>query len=128
MKFLFDTHAILWAGENSPLLSERAKKAFLSQTAEKYVSIASAWEVAIKLGTQKLSLEGGLSEFFRMIDDNGLIMLGVEREYLDRLHELPLWHKDPFDRLLLAQARAEGMLLLTVDATIAQYQDSVMKV
>ena len=124
MKFLFDTHAILWAGENSPLLSERAKKAFLSQTAEKYVSIASAWEVAIKLGTQKLSLEGGLSEFFRMIDDNGLIMLGVEREYLDRLHELPLWHKDPFDRLIISTANTENLTLVTVDENIQKYDVS----
>ena len=124
MKFLFDTHAILWAGENSPLLSERAKKAFLSQTAEKYVSIASAWEVAIKLGTQKLSLEGGLSEFFRMIDDNGLIMLGVEREYLDRLHELPLWHKDPFDRLIISTANTENLTLVTVDENIQKYDMS----
>ena len=124
MKFLFDTHAILWAGENSPLLSERAKKAFLSQTAEKYVSIASAWEVAIKLGTQKLSLEGGLSEFFRMIDDNGLIMLGVEREYLDRLHELPLWHKDPFDRLIISPANTENLTLVTVDENIQKYDVS----
>ena len=124
MKFLFDTHAILWAGENSPLLSERAKKAFLSQTAEKYVSIASAWEVAIKLGTQKLSLEGGLSEFFRMIDDNGLIMLGVEREYLDRLHELPLWHKDPFDRLIISTANTENLTLVTVVEIIQKYDVS----
>ena len=124
MKFLFDTHAILWAGENSPLLSERAKKAFLSQTAEKYVSIASAWEVAIKLGTQKLSLEGGLSEFFRMIDDNGLIMLGVEREYLDRLHELPSWHKDPFDRLIISTANTENLTLVTVDENIQKYDVS----
>ena len=124
MKFLFDTHAILWAGENSPLLSERAKKAFLSQTAEKYLSIASAWEVAIKLGTQKLSLEGGLSEFFRMIDDNGLIMLGVEREYLDRLHELPLWHKDPFDRLIISTANTENLTLVTVDENIQKYDVS----
>ena len=124
MKFLFDTHAILWAGENSPLLSERAKKAFLSQTAEKYVSIASAWEVAIKLGTQKLSLEGGLSEFFRMIDDNGLIMLGVEREYLDRLHEFPLWQKDPFDRLIISTANTENLTLVTVDENIQKYDVS----
>ena len=124
MKFLFDTHAILWAGENSPLLSERAKKAFLSQTAEKYVIIDSAWEVAIKLGTQKLSLQGGLSEFFRMIDDNGLIMLGVEREYLDRLHELPLWHKDPFDRLIISTANTENLTLVTVDENIQKYDVS----
>ena len=88
------------------------------------MSIASAWEVAIKLGTQKLSLEGGLSEFFRMIDDNGLIMLGVEREYLDRLHELPLWHKDPFDRLIISTANTENLTLVTVDENIQKYDVS----
>jgi len=120
-KYLLDTHVILWVAENSPLLSEQAKNAVLDKCAKKYVSIASAWEVAIKLGIKKLYLDGGLSEFFRIIDENGFIMLSVEREYLLRLDELPNYHKDPFDRLLLATALAENMKIITVDENIYLY-------
>ena len=85
------------------------------------VSIVSAWEVAIKLGTQKLRLEGGLAEFFRIVDDNGLIVLGLEREYLQRVQELPFFHRDPFDRLLVATAVAERMTLVSIDENIPKY-------
>ena len=69
MKYLLDTHVVLWMAQNSPLLSLAAKKAILDKQSQKYVSIVSAWEVAIKLGTGKLRLEGGLDEFFRIIND-----------------------------------------------------------
>ncbi len=121
MKVLLDTHVVLWAAANSPSLSERAKAVILDETAEKYISIVSAWEVAIKLGTAKLRLDGGLSEFFRIADENGFILLPVEREYLRRLADLPYHHKDPFDRLIIATAITENMQLLTADENIQQY-------
>ena len=120
-KYLLDTHVVLWVAANSPLLSNKAKDAILDIIAEKYVSIVSAWEVAIKLKTKKLTLVGGLSEFFRIIDDNGFFMLSVEREYLYQTLNLPDYHKDPFDRLLLATAVAEDMTLITVDENIQKY-------
>ena len=70
MKYLLDTHVVLWLAENSLMLSEKAKNIILNINTEKYVSIASAWEVAIKLGTDKLNLDGGLPEFFKIIDEN----------------------------------------------------------
>ncbi|MCL1920526.1 MAG: type II toxin-antitoxin system VapC family toxin [Kiritimatiellaeota bacterium] len=121
MKYLLDTHVVLWVAENSSLLSDKARKAVLNVNAKKYVSIASAWEVAIKIGTQKLHVDGGLPEFFKMIDGNGFFTLPVEREYLLRLPTLPDYHKDPFDRLLLATAIAEGMALVTSDENIRKY-------
>lgn len=78
MKYLLDTHVVLWMAQNSPLLSLAAKQAILDKQSQKYVSIVSAWEVAIKLGTGKLRLEGGLDEFFRIINENGLIVLNIE--------------------------------------------------
>ena len=121
MKYLLDTHVVLWVGQNSPLLSDKARNAILNVKAEKYVSIASVWEVAIKLGTKKLDINGGLPEFFKMIDDNGFFTLSVEREYLLRLLTLPEYHKDPFDRLLLATALTESMTLITADENIHKY-------
>jgi len=121
VRYILDTHVVLWIAENSPLLSDKAKNAILDENAEKYVSIASAWEVAIKLDTKKLTLDGGLPEFFRMIDDNGFFTLSVEREYLKQITRLPNYHKDPFDRLILATAMAENISIITADENIHMY-------
>ena len=121
MKYLVDTHIVLWVAANSPLLSERAKAAILDKSSEIYVSIVSAWEVAIKLGTRKLNLDGGLSEFFRMIDDNGFITLPIGRNYLLKLQNLSDFHKDPFDRLIVATATIEDMILITADVNLHRY-------
>ena len=121
MKYLLDTHVILWLATNSPLLSETVKRAILDNNNEKHVSIVSAWEVAIKLGTQKLQLDGGLAEFFRMIDVNGFLLLGIEREYLQYARSLPFFHKDPFDRLLIATANVENLTLISIDDNIQKY-------
>jgi PIN domain nuclease of toxin-antitoxin system len=126
VKYLLDTHVVLWVAENSQLLSGKAKAAVLDENAEKFISIASVWEVAIKLGTKKLHLDGGLPEFFRMIDDNGFISLSIEREYLLQIAQLPDFHKDPFDRLLLATAIVEGMTLVTIDDNIHKYNASIL--
>ncbi|MCL2046956.1 MAG: type II toxin-antitoxin system VapC family toxin [Oscillospiraceae bacterium] len=121
MKLLLDTHVVLWFAENSSNLSDNAYKAIMQNDAENYVSIASAWEIAIKLGTGKLDLMGGLPEFFRIIDTNGFIMLSIERKYLLQMHTLPHYHKDPFDRLIIATAMIEDMTLITIDNNIYQY-------
>ena len=121
MRYLLDTHVVLWVAENSPLLSERAKNVILDKSTEIYVSITSAWEVAIKIGTNKLRLDGGLSEFFRMIDDNGFITLPIERDYLLQLQNLSDFHKDPFDRLIVATAAIEDMILVSADENIQKY-------
>ena len=121
MKYLLDTHIVLWVAENSPLLTDRIKAVILDKNTEKYVSIVSAWEIAIKLGTRKLSLDGGLPEFFRMIDDNGFFTLSLEREYLQLIPDLPDCHKDPFDRLIIATAIVEKMTLITADENMYRH-------
>ena len=125
-KYLLDTHVVMWVAENSPMLSNKAKEAILNIDTEKYVSIVSAWEVAIKLGTKKLDLIGGLPEFFKMIDDNGFLMVSIEREYLLQMANLPDYHKDPFDRMIMTTAIAEGMTLITVDENIHKYNVSYL--
>ena len=93
MKYLLDTHVVLWVAENSLSLTDKVKTVILDKNTEKYVSIVSAWEVAIKLGTPKLHLAGGLPEFFRMIDDNGFFTLSLEREYLQLIPDLPIYQR-----------------------------------
>ena len=120
-KYLLDTHVLLWLAENSPMLSSKAKNVILDSSYEKYASLVSAWEVAIKLGTKKLHLDGGLSEFYRMIDENGFTTLTITREYLLKLSDFPDYHKDPFDRLLISTALAEDLTIITIDENIQKY-------
>ena len=121
MKYLLDTHVVIWVAENNPSLTDKVKTIILDKNIEKYVSIVSAWEVAIKLGSNKLDIDGGLLEFFRMIDDNGFFTLSIEREHLQLIPDLPGYHKDPFDRLLIATAITENMTLITIDENIHKY-------
>jgi PIN domain nuclease of toxin-antitoxin system len=121
MKYLLDTHIVLWANLTPAKLSDTVKSIILNPDAEKYVSIISAWEVTLKMGTGKLRLDEGLPEYYRMIDENGFVQLGVEREYIDSLAGLPMVHRDPFDRMLVATALVENMTLVTIDDNIRKY-------
>jgi PIN domain nuclease of toxin-antitoxin system len=124
MKYLLDTHIVLWANLTPFKLPETVKALLLDPSSEKYVSIASAWEAALKLGTEKLILDGGIAEFYRMIDENGFIPLGIEREYIYRLLDLPMIHRDPFDRMLIATELADDLTLVTIDENIKKYDVS----
>lgn len=121
MNYLLDTHIILWAAEDSPYLSKAAKVAVSDKSSEQFVSIISAWEVALKLGAGKLQLTGGLRKFYTIVDDYGFSVVPVEREHIERLLSLPQYHKDPFDRLLVATAITDNMVLVTADRNMHKY-------
>ena len=121
MKYLLDTHVVLWFAEYSDKLSDNAYSAIMDSDSDCYVSVVSAWEVAIKLGIGKLELDGGLPEFFRIIDVNGFNMVPIKREHLLQMNNLPDHHKDPFDRMLIATAIVEGMMLITIDDKMRNY-------
>ena len=121
MKYLLDTHIVLWFAENSPKLSDEAISIILSEHNEKYVNIASCLEVSIKLSLGKLDLVGGTSEFFRIIHKNGFGLLQVNKEHLIVLESLPFHHRDPFDRILVATAISDNLSLLTNDSQLLTY-------
>ena len=121
MKNIIDTHAIIWIATNMPQLTETAKQTIFNPKNENFVSIVSAWEVAIKISIGKLRLEGGVSEFFKIIDENGFELLPVKEEYIKQVEKLPLIHCDPFDRMLIASALSEGFGIITADINIHQY-------
>ena len=121
MKLLLDTHLILWIAENSPKLKERHRKVLLDKENIKYASIASAWEIAIKLGRDDFQLAGGLGGFFQIVKNSCLPLLSIKEEYLYLLPNMPKHHKDPFDRLLIATAKTENMVLVTADENIQKY-------
>jgi len=124
MRYLLDTHIVLWFFDEIEKLPESTYRSILDSTSEKYVSIVSAWELAIKIGTKKLDFDGGMSEFFRMIDDNGFGLLPVRRKHIKTLETLPLLHRDPFDRLLISTAIVENLTLITADENIHKYDVS----
>ena len=121
MKYLLDTHIVLWFAEGSERLSESAKQSVLNVDHERYVSIVSAWEAALKIGRQKLKLDGGIKEFFRIIDDSGFIILPLKKDHIEIVSALPFHHSDPFDRLLVASAISEEMTFITADKNIHSY-------
>jgi PIN domain nuclease of toxin-antitoxin system len=115
MKYLLDTHIVLWVATNSPKLTNEITEIVLNDEVIKYVSVVSCWEVAIKTNISKLKLEGGIKEFYDIVYSNGFELIPIEDKHLFQLEQLKISHKDPFDRLLLATSIAEEMILITAD-------------
>jgi len=121
MKNLLDTHIILWF-LNGEKLSDTVKERIVN--GENYVSVVSLWEIAIKMNIGKYNFDGGFQAFRELVENNGFIVLPIEDEYMEQLFSLPLIHRDPFDRLLIATAIAEGMPIITKDENIQKYEVS----
>ena len=122
MTFLLDTHTILWFWWADPRLSATATDAICDPLNRKLVSPASAWEVAIKLGQKKLDIGGRYRGFFpEHMQRNHFEWLPIIDDHLAVLVDLPFHHKDPFDRLLVSQALAEGIPLVSCDAAHDSY-------
>ncbi len=126
MKYLLDTHALLWYFDDSPKLAETAAAIIENVDKQKFVSVVSLWEFAIKHSLGKIHFEGGISAFWKMTSANGFIILPITEESLNGLTHLPFLHRDPFDRLLIATAIAENMTFLTADEHIHKYDVSVL--
>lgn len=128
MKLLLDTHLLLWAAGTPKRLSSAARKAISAPNNILYFSAASIWEIVIKNGLGRTDFSVDARVLRRGLVDNGYIELPISGEHALAVDHLPPIHKDPFDRMLLAQASTEGMTLLTSDATLAQYPGAVRKV
>ena len=128
MKLLLDTQLLLWAAGQPERLSASARKQLRNPRNELLFSAASIWEIAIKntLGRSDLRVEPRLLR--RGLLDNGYVELPITSQHAVGIDALPLLHKDPFDRLLLAQALTEGITLLTSDVQLALYHGPVRKV
>ena len=125
MKLLLDTHTALWLMNEHEKLSPTAKMMLLNGEHTLYVSIVSAWEIAIKASLGKLyEFNGSVKTFLAKIEDMPIILLPVTPRHVEMVETLPLIHRDPFDRLLVATAKVEGMAILTADENIHQYDVS----
>lgn len=123
MRLLLDTHIFLWAVAGSPLLKAPVRR-FIESADEVYVSAASIWEVAIKARLGKI--EADPQEVAASIGPSGFLELPVRAAHAAGVAHLELHHNDPFDRLLVAQALAEPLKLVTVDGLLARYSDVVV--
>jgi PIN domain nuclease of toxin-antitoxin system len=122
MRVLLDTHTFLWFVLNDPKLSAPARAVVEDPAKNVLVSPATYWEVAIKVSLKKLDLFAPYADFMdRGIAGNGFEILPVEPRHCGRLVALPFHHKDPFDRLLIAQALAEGVAVVGADAAFDAY-------
>jgi PIN domain nuclease of toxin-antitoxin system len=124
MKYLLDTHAIIWYFENSAELPERIEDLIDTPEISIFISSASLWEIAIKMSLGKLDLNLPLGELLEIIKKRDFNILQIEDEYLKNILNLPFIHKDPFDRLIISTALAEDLTIITIDENIQKYDVS----
>lgn len=125
MKLLLDTHLLIWASEGIERVPKGARALMADMSNELVFSAASIWEVTIKVGLNRSDFRVDARMLRRGLLDNGYTELPIRSEHALAIQTLPLIHKDPFDRLLIAQSIVEGITLLTNDALLAQYPASV---
>jgi len=126
MKILLDTHAFLWfLGGNSDL-SKQAKTLIENQENEIYISIASFWEIAIKNSLGKLTLDISFTELKAEAIKNKFQLLPITFEDTSQLNKLPFHHRDPFDRIIISQAKENNLMLVSCDDNFSSYDVNVL--
>jgi PIN domain nuclease of toxin-antitoxin system len=123
MRFLVDTHAMLWALGEPSALSSPAREAISNPANLIVISSASLWECAIKASIGKLDLP---EDFFDSIPKTGYEVMPIRITHLNVYRTLPMHHRDPFDRMLVAQARAEALTLISRDPGLAKYDVEIL--
>ena len=123
MKVLLDTHTFLWWIADSPRLSARAREVIRDSNNELVFSAASGWEIAIKAQLGRLQLPDDLEQFIvDQLSLNTILILPIQLRHALHVYTLPQHHRDPFDRMLVAQSQVENLPISTTDPQIAQYE------
>lgn len=128
MNLLLDTHVALWAITDSPKLPLKARELISSPKTNVWISSASIWEIAIKHALGRGDMPISSQDALRYFSDSGYRRLPIEAEHALAVEDLPAHHGDPFDRMLVAQALVEPMRLMTHDAIVALYSDTIIKI
>ena len=121
MKYLLDTHTLIWFIEASSKISNEIKENLKFPGNSVYLSSVSLWEIALKASLGKLDLKGSFDKLLSDLSDTDIIILQIENDYLKKIAALPAIHKDPFDRLIISTALAEGLTIVTADENIQKY-------
>ena len=119
MKYILDTHTLLWGLYDSSELSYTVTQIMSKESC--FISIASLWEMAIKSSLGKLNLSQSILTIYSKCTEYGIELIPIKPEHCELVVKLPFIHKDPFDRMIIAQASKEGMTILTKDAYIPIY-------
>ena len=128
MRLLLDTHVLLWAAMGSPRLTAKGLALLNDPQCERIFSVVSIWEIVIKSGLRRDDFSIDAAELRTGLLANGYSELPILGPHVLYAARLPALHKDPFDRLLVAQTMAEGLTLMTADATVAAYSESIIRI
>ncbi|MEA3252470.1 MAG: type II toxin-antitoxin system VapC family toxin [Pseudomonadota bacterium] len=128
MNLILDTHILLWAAAEPDRLSSEAIRLINDEDNELYFSAASLWEIVIKTGLQRPDFQVNPHLLRRGLIENGYRELPITSQHTLAVSHLPDIHKDPFDRILVAQAESEGFLLLTADELVARYPGPIRRI
>lgn len=125
MRLLLDTHLVLWWEAGHPRLPGIVKDTVRDEAQAVFISRVSLWEIAIKVSNGRLKMD--IAKFARSVEKNGFEWLDIRNEHLLAVARLPVFedHRDPFDRLLVAQSQTEPLVLLTADAALTRYGATV---
>jgi PIN domain nuclease of toxin-antitoxin system len=127
MNYLLDTHVFIWMNEDLSKLSTTVQDIVADEANTLFFSVASIWEIQIKLQIGKLTFKRTLSEMIQLVrDEKQVEVLPVQQAHALKVGELPLLHKDPFDRLLVAQAIVEDFTLITKEPILSRYEANVI--
>ena len=121
MRYLLDTHVLIWHFEGSPRLPSKIKEIIVNNKDHIFLCSVSLWEVAIKIGIGKLKLRLPLEKILDLVKKGDYNVLPIKDEYLKRLVVLPSIHKDPFDRLIISTALVENLTIITADDHVRKY-------
>lgn len=125
MKVLLDTHLLIWWEANHPRLPATVTQRVCNEAEMVFISRASLWEIAIKVSIGRLKMD--IAKFSDNVEKHGFVWLDIKNEHLLAVAALPVFddHRDPFDRLLVAQSQTEPLVLLTADSKLARYGSTV---
>ncbi|NJL53613.1 MAG: type II toxin-antitoxin system VapC family toxin [Hydrococcus sp. SU_1_0] len=124
MKFLLDTHSLLWTIFEPDKLSTKAQEIIIDHNNIICVSLISLWEISIKQNIGRLDIP---QEFFEVVSKGGFEMIELTMEQIAKYRTLPLYHRDPFDRMLIVQARQQKLIFITRDSEISKYDIEIIK-
>ena len=124
MRYLLDTHTLLWYFQNDENLTQKVRE--IIDREECYVSLISIWEIAIKQSIGKLKYSKSIREIVELISKAGFNLINFSDEECDVIKQLPFYHKDPFDRMLIAQAKLKELVILSKDEFIPKYPVDVV--
>lgn len=122
MKFLLDTHTFIWFMNGDDLLPKTIIKDIQNTENECFISVASIWEIAIKISLNKLALKSSFNQIFKILLDNEIDVLPITFEDIQKLINLPFHHRDPFDRIIVCQAIQRNLIILSKDEYFKSYE------